>query len=112
MPKMQLSYEPLGKTPNLIFEGAMAGMQEAVSYFNQGLLPTVNTPDGLKSVLDSGISVLCQDNTELRKTIKVTAPKPHPTTPNRRFINLIWDNHERVVVLAQITCVTQEGGES
>lgn len=108
----QLSYQELTKAPNLLYMAMMEYMKELVTKHRQGLFHEITAkPEGLKTALEAEINDLLSTAPELRKALTVSAPKAHPTTPRRRYVNLIWDTKERTVILCQITYVMPEGGE-
>ncbi|WP_028665920.1 hypothetical protein [Runella zeae] len=106
MTKIITTYEALSKAPNLIFHAIMESMAHICNAPAGGFETVEQIQDEVKAT----VRILLSEN-DLKKQLSVTAPQAHPTTPNRRFVNLIWDNKERITVLAQIMCVSQEGGE-
>ena len=106
MTKITTTYQALSKAPNLIFPAIMESMAD-ICNAPAGVFETV---EQVQDQVKATVRLLLSDS-DLKKQLSVTAPQAHPTTPNRRFVNLIWDNNERITVLAQIMCVSQEGGE-
>jgi hypothetical protein len=101
----QLSYQELTKAPNLIYHAVMDYMKTLAQYH-----PKESAMD-IKKAIEYEMSVVLSDAPALRKQLSVTVPKAHPTTPERRYVNLVWDNGEKVVVLAHIACV-EKGGDA
>lgn len=109
----QLSYQELTKAPNMLYMAIMEHMKDLVAKHNQGLFHEITSkPEALKTALEANIAEVMSTAPALQKALLVSAPKPHPTTPRRRYVSLIWDNKERTVLLCQITYVLPEGGES
>lgn len=109
----QLSYQELTKAPNLLYMAVMEHMKDLVTKHNQGLFHEITAkPESLKVALEANITEIMTAAPALRKALIVSAPKPHPTTPRRRYVGLVWDTKERTVLLCQITFVLPEGGES
>lgn len=106
MSKIKLTYEQQTKAPNLLYHSVMTLMQEVSSVSASGL-----TVENLAKCIAQEADIVMIDAPALRKQLKITTPEAHPRTPNRRYINLIWDNEDRVIQLAQITCVEEKGGD-
>lgn len=105
----RISYEALGKAPNMLYHAVMEYMKTLVEYNQQR---ETATPEQLKKAIEREIALVIDQAPDLRKQLSVSTPKPHPTTPERQYVNLIWTTQEKVVLLAQITCVLEEGGEN
>jgi epoxyqueuosine reductase QueG len=105
MQTTQLSYQELTKAPNLIYHAVMDYMSRLAAH-NTGQEATA---EELKTTIVREMNLVLSDAPALRKPLTVTIPKAHPTTPERRYVNLVWDNGEKVVVLATITCVEKGG---
>ncbi|WP_428663420.1 hypothetical protein [Runella sp.] len=90
----------------------MEHMKDLVAKHNQGQFHEITEkPESLKTALETNIAEVMNAAPELRKALLISTPKPHPTTPRRRYVGLIWDTKERTVLLCQITYVLPEGGE-
>lgn len=101
----RISYEALGKAPNLLYYAVMDYMKTLAEY-NQDR--ETKTPEQLKKAIEREIALVIDQAPDLRKQLSVSVPKPHPTTPQRQYVNLIWTMQEKVVLLAQITCITNQ----